>query len=1814
VTVSNQASAPVPAISVTGTPDPNSTSGALLGLATVAISIDPSITPGLNQANGPVVYYSVNGSTPARYTAPFNLPAGTGGATYAITAQTFQSGLLPSTPVNQTVKVDPATGTFGPPTASIDTPLDGTEISGATGTDPGVPITGVAIGPSFGYWELDYRLAQTTTAAGTSTSNWVKFAMGTSPVGSLDTNGKDVPALLGYLDTSLMLDGQYELMLTVYDTDGQAISSRSYVVVKGHQKIGYFTLSYTDMTIPIAGIPISITRTYDSRKKDGGDFGVGWTLSTTNVTVQKPEISTFDWEQHTDEQGFSLEYYVTPARAHNVTITLPGDMVFSFAETLNPNYSLYNPMADQATAQVVYQQLSGPKATLTPADPISGAAIDNNVYIASASDVTVDGKQDPNLGNYTEPGTQPVQLLDASDLVTPYQPEGFVLTMGNGVKYLIDTQGNLKSITDRNGNTVTFDASGIHDSTGKTIQITRAGAYITGITDPNGKTFQYHQNAAGDLDIATDRSQNATTYSYDNDHNLTGIKNALGIMPMENFYYPDGRLNYTLTAPDSNGVRHTIYNYFNSAMEPGGAPPPAGAPISVVPSGAELDTDALGNYLLVQTDSYGNVTAKTQYLTDATHTNTPVTWSYTYNTADPNNPDKPLKQIDPMGNETDFAYDSIGDTTRTTAYLVNPDGSKTALVTSSTYNKWGQLLSTQTPSQQGTSKYSVVNIYDDSTGNLQSTKDALGNTTSYDYWQDNNGRTTDAVQSITDALQHTTSFTYDSVSPPGNITVVTDPDNHVTRFGYDANGMKTSMTTTRTNTLTGQVETLTTTYVPDDSGRIVKIVAPDLSTTETHYNDLGQVDYTIDQLGHYTYKKYDPATGKLIETDYPDRTSSKAQFDADGRQTLSINESGLGVQYSYDTLGRQISATPLDVNGNQYSDGNGGAVQSTTTYDLDGNVLSTRDANCNATGATYNTTSFSYDSLGRKKAEQDALGNITTYQYTPDGLMQSRTDARKYTTTYQYYDSGQLRETDYPDSTSSTITYDANGRRTSITDQAHHTTQYHYNELGRMDWVEDPIGHITRYAYDELGNKTSQEDANGHFTYFAYDSMSRLIRRTLPDGQYETRSYDSFGRLQSETDENGATTVMVYDPNTARLTSKQDGFGNTLVSFGYYLDGTLKSTTRGSVTVTQDYDGRGRLWHVYGANGTLTYGYDFNGNRTSLTKPSGTVQYAFDADSHLSQVTHADGMITKIGYDPDCNRAALIRLKSDGTTTIASTTYAYDSLNRLTDIDHTTGSGATIRYHYGLNPDGTRASVTEAGVPNPGTTNYTYDANGRLIEEDGPNGDLKYIYEADSLGRRDLVGNRLQKIVTIGGVTTVTTYYYDTNDRLTQEVGPAGPTNYQYYPNGSLWTSTDPSGNVTTYAYDFDNDLTSISNNGSITASYVYDGAGNRVSQTTSASTVYYLVDGAMPYASAVEEFDANGNPIADFDYADDLDRMVRYQGNGGSAGGTAYYYLADGLGSTRSLVNASGSVTDTYAFDAYGDLLAHNGTTDNEFLFAGQIQDASGLYYLRARYYNPASGRFISQDPFSGYEKDPITLHRYLYAGDDPVDMVDPGGREFSLPGLMASAGVIAITASQELPAIEEEAQAAVGDLEAISVSNTLNEAEELLQEVEGGGSEAVEEVEGLVKDADEYLAQVRQELAEGNPFKQGGSYLGRFWNQLGETTQTYAKTILEKLGVNVEETESGPDFILRMGNKIAQFEVKYSLNLSKISSLNRLITQIRVGLSSGNPMVVWSLSPPTLQQLQRIQNALGPNEFNQVQFINGAQGIVNWVRLFFK
>jgi len=255
----------------------------------------------------------------------------------------------------------------------------------------------------------------------------------------------------------------------------------------------------------------------------------------------------------------------------------------------------------------------------------------------------------------------------------------------------------------------------------------------------------------------------------------------------------------------------------------------------------------------------------------------------------------------------------------------------------------------------------------------------------------------------------------------------------------------------------------------------------------------------------------------------------------------------------------------------------------------------------------------------------------------------------------------------------------------------------------------------------------------------------------------------------------------------------------------------------------------------------------------------------------------------------------------------------------------------------------------------------------------------------------DPVDNRT--FSTEAGISTA--YSVDANDRLVS----AGGETYSYNGNGNLLTTSVDS-TVITNTYDARDKLiqsqTEVAAVVTDTTSFTYDVDGNRVTRNHNGTATQYVVDRNQQFAQVLNELDGTGALQTSYVYGDDLIKQRR-------AANDSYYHY-DGLGSTRALSNTAAAITDTYAYNAYGQLIDQTGTTANDYLFTGEQFDAAlNNYYLRARYYDPASGRFTQMDTFPGVENDPVTLHKYLYANIDPINNSDPSGR-FSLASFSAA------------------------------------------------------------------------------------------------------------------------------------------------------------------------------------------------------------------
>jgi RHS repeat-associated protein len=1209
-----------------------------------------------------------------------------------------------------------------PPTVSFTGLADG-----ATVTAP-IQIAGAVGDENLVEWRLQYA----------SADGGVPIVIGS---GHSAVNG-----VLGTFDPTTLLNGIYQVQLVAVDAAGTTTTSTRSVVVSGDLKVGNFSLSFLDLEVPVAGLPIRVTRTYDSRDKRRGDFGIGWRVEVANLRLSRNVPAGLDWDGTRSGGPFIPNYCLEPARTHLVTVTFPDGKVHEFDAETTPRCQQIIPPRD---VTVIYKARPGTLSTLEPTDGGSVIA----------------------LGSW--PG--PMQLVDWSTLEL-YDPQQFRLTLPDGRSFVIHRQQGLQSITDANGNQLLVGPNGIVHSSGKGVAFTRDGlGRITAITDPAGEVLTYAYDARGDLETVTDRDEHVTHFAYNNSHGLTSIEDERGVQPIRNEYDESGRLVRHI---DASG--HIIeYGHDVAGRQ-------------------EVITDRLGGVRVLEyderglvvreTDPSGKVTSRTfdaagNRTTETSPQGETTTWTYdgrrnvtsikdhrgattsfTYDLAN-----RVLTTTNPLGKVTTNAYDGRGNLTS----ITDADGK----VTSTTYDAAGNpLVRTDATGCTTQSEY-------DAGGNLVRQVDGAGSATTYTYDANGNRLTetrTRTVAGVTESL--VTRHVYDG---SGRVLQTTTPDGAVTRQEYDAAGQQTAT-----------VDALgrRTTFLRDDVGRVTRTTYPDTTTEETTYDAEGRRLTSTDRSGRVTTYEYDSA-GRLIKTTHPSGGVVSTTYDGTGRVASTTDARGNTTRYEYDGAGNrtriidalgQVTASTFDLQGNELSVRD--ARNQTTTFEYDAvdrriravfpdgtarsteydgadRVVAETDQAGRTTRFTYDcdgrlsavtdalnkVTSFGYDELGNRIRVTDANGRITRFEYDRQGretrriLPTGQAETREYDLagnlvrrtdfggaigTYDYDAGDRLLARHYPDGTSVAFTYTPSGQRATATD-ARGVTRYEYEAGGRLQRLTYPDGRRLDYAHDAHGNRTSLTARAGLATLattYAYDPLNRPIRVVDPMGRTYTTGYDAAGNRSSLAFPNGVSTAYTYDSLNRLVDLTSVRGGATLLSFAYTL-GPAGHRTRvaeqdGAVR-TYNYDVLYRLVgeQVTGAQPyQKTFTYDAVGNRLLQTdSTTGQIAYTYDERDRLL----TEGGATYFWSD---NGDLTAKPGPDG----ATMTWDFDHrLRRAVKVD-----GTVVTHAYDADGNRVRTEVTPATGP-PQVTDYLVDPSGALshvvLETDGAGTPSAYYVRGDDV-------------------------------------------------------------------------------------------------------------------------------------------------------------------------------------------------------------------------------------------------------------------------------------------------------------------------------------------------------------------------------------------------------------------------------------------------------------------------------------------------
>ncbi len=804
-----------------------------------------------------------------------------------------------------------------------------------------------------------------------------------------------------------------------------------------------------------------------------------------------------------------------------------------------------------------------------------------------------------------------------------------------------------------------------------------------------------------------------------------------------------------------------------------------------------------------------------------------------------------------------------------------------------------------------------------------------------------------------------------SYSPAGCLISITDTSGRVFSLSYDVNNHLTSLTDPAGRVFTYQ-------YI---SGELVGTKDQTLGSTSFGYSG-GLLTTLVSPRSIQVLQVSYDSSSRVTQWNDGNGLPINFTYNAPPAATIIVDRRGNTTQHSYDANLQLVQVT----------DALGGLTK--TTYDSNNERLS-------VTNPLGNTTSYGYDGSGNMTSITDALGNVTQYTYNATNDKLTSKVPLGYVTTYVYDANGNRLSSKDPLGDTTRFAYNTQGEVISTTDANGHLTGFTYDGNGNLTAVKDPLGNVTNYAYNAAGDQVSVTDAKGNVTNYVYDNLDRLTSATDPLSNVTQYSYDGDSDLISTLEPTGTTIGYTYD-NTERLvnisapsfsvTSIYDGNGNR-----------ISMTDNGGHTTAYVYDALNRVTSITQPSfvpvpnppsppRTVFYAYDAAGNRIMLTYPDGkTIQYAYDADNHLIQVTDFSSNVTTYGYDKDGNRI------STSYPNGASQATLFDAAGRTVTIRNITktGSGllATI-FKYILDPAGNVLRSTDAlGAVN----TFTYDAANELISAQTSAGATTYAYDA--------TGNRTT--ITAPG-SNVTGFAYNADNQLVSVTTSIFEEDFTYDANGNRITSAGKSALV--YTYDARNRLIGVSDDETgFNENFSYDGDGNRVAETMAAGAIEWVNDlSSSPLVLELQQLDPTGS----ISYVRGADLISEYNSNSG----VTSFFHQDVLGSIVGLSNSAGMLVAQSVYDPWGQGVG----VGAEFQFTGEsIDPGTGLYYLRARYYDPQDGIFIAPDPLPGSNQTPASKNHYTYALNNPLRFTDHTGLRGSAAPIFCSDGTVLFPAS---------------------------------------------------------------------------------------------------------------------------------------------------------------------------------------------------------
>jgi RHS repeat-associated protein len=862
-----------------------------------------------------------------------------------------------------------------------------------------------------------------------------------------------------------------------------------------------------------------------------------------------------------------------------------------------------------------------------------------------------------------------------------------------------------------------------------------------------------------------------------------------------------------------------------------------------------------------------------------------------------------------------------------------------------------------------------------SSGHLENVTDRDGNATMLTYNE------AGQLTTITDPTSRKIKLAYNG---EGLVESAEDPMKHVVKYTYEAGNLK-SVTQPAEAALRWQ-------FKYDGSHQLTELTDGRGGKTVNEYNASHQVTLQKDPAGRELSFEYEVFRTKITNKTTGSVTDEHfTSNDEPASITRGYGTSSATTTYGYNAANDRTSMVDANKNETKWTYDSAHDVETTTSPKGETTTIK-REAHGNpetlerpAPESKTQTTKYKYKTTGELESVEDPLKRVWKYEYDAHGDRTAEIDPLTDKRTWEYNEDSQEIATvsprgnvtgGKPTEFTTKTERDSQGRPLKITDPLGHTTKYTYDGDGNVETVIDGNSHTTKYTYngdsqpikveapnkaitetgyDGAGQVVSQTDGNKSITKYKRNPVEEVTEVTDPLSHVTKKEYDGAGNLINLEDPAKRTTTYKYDPGN-RLTEVSYSSGKpATVTYEYDKDGGRTKMTDGTGTTKYVYDQLDRLTESENGHKEVSkYGYDLANEQTKITYPNTkSVTRAFDNAGRLEKVTDWSSNVTKFTYNEDSQQATTLF----PSVTTDEDKYAYNDADQMTEAKMLKGTETLASLVYTRDNDGQLKKTTSKGLPGAEITENSYDENNRLSKSGS-----EYKYDAAN------------NATTIG----TGTYKYNKADEL--ETGPS--LTYTYDELGERTKTKPASGPATTYGYDQAGDLTSVERPkegevSEIKDTYAYNGEGLRASQTIAGTTTYMawdsneglpliLSDGTNSYI-----YGPDGLPVEQI-----------------SSGGTVTYLHHDQQGSTRLLSGSTGTVAGKCSYGAYGAPTCEGATTTPLGYDAQYTNTDTGLIYLRARVYDPATGQFLSRDPLAA-----ITGAPYNYAVDNPLNRGDASG-----------------------------------------------------------------------------------------------------------------------------------------------------------------------------------------------------------------------------